>query len=124
MTVRRPHSHAPTTSPFGNRQARLRELNDGLRLYARAGIIFVTSGIRSLGEKRLEAVLEAVRSFDQFDRSNDPYEEHDLGVLKVAGERVMWKIDYYDRDRRFASSDPTDPTVTTRILTIMLASEY
>jgi hypothetical protein len=45
-------------------------------------------------------------------------------VLKAAGERIMWKVDYYDRDRRFGSPDPADLAVTTRVLTIMLAGEY
>jgi hypothetical protein len=124
MTARRRLSRVPATSPHVSRQARLRELNDGLRRFARSGIICLTSGIQSLGEERIIAVLDGVRGFDRFDVHNDPYDEHDLGVLKVAGERVMWKIDYYDRDRRFASPDPTDPSVTTRVLTIMLASEY
>lgn len=124
MTVRKRHSRVQTTSLFEDRQQRMRELNDSLRHYARAGIICVTRSIQNLGAERLETVLEAVRSFDSFNAHNDPYDEHDLGVLKAAGERIMWKIDYYDRDRRFGSPDPADPAVTTRVLTIMLAGEY
>lgn len=124
MTVRKRHSHIQTTSPFEARQKRVRELNDGLRRYARAGVICVTRGIQNLGAERLEAILEAVRSFDSFAAHNDPYDEHDLGVLKAVGERIMWKIDYYDRERRFGSPDPADPAVTARVLTVMLAAEY
>ena len=58
------------------------------------------------------------------DIEHDPYNEHDFGSLETAGERVFWKIDYYDREVRFRSEDPADPTKTTRILTVMLASEY
>jgi Protein of unknown function (DUF3768) len=36
----------------------------------------------------------------------------------------MFKIDYYDNDLNFHSPDPADPTVTERIITIMLADEY
>lgn len=124
MTVRKRHSRVQTASLFEDRQQRMRELNDGLRRYARAGIICVTRGIQDLGAERLEIILKAVRSFDSFNAHNDPYDEHDLGVLKAAGERIMWKIDYYDRERRFGSPDPADPAVTTRVLTIMLAGEY
>ena len=41
--------------------------------------------------------------------------------LDVGGERVLWKIDYFDRALTNHSPDPTDPAVTTRVLTIMLA---
>ena len=37
---------------------------------------------------------------------------------------VFWKIDAYDRTLEFGSDDPADPSVTRRVLTIMLASEY
>jgi hypothetical protein len=115
---------AQTKSDIEDRRRRIRDLNDGLRRYARAGIICVTAGVQALGQAGIEAVLTAVRDFDCFTADNDPYNEHDLGALKVAGERMLWKIDYYDRDRRYGSPDPADPAVTTRVLTIMLASEY
>jgi hypothetical protein len=36
----------------------------------------------------------------------------------------MFKIDYYDKGLSFHSPDPADPTVTERIITVMLAEEY
>ena len=39
-------------------------------------------------------------------------------------ERVFWKLDYYDRELQFASEDAADPTITRRVLTIMLSDEY
>jgi hypothetical protein len=37
---------------------------------------------------------------------------------------IFFKIDYYDRTLTHHSSDPADPTVTSRIITVMLAEEY
>jgi hypothetical protein len=69
-------------------------------------------------------VFDRLIKFTAFDDGNDPYGEHDFGAFKVDGHSVFWKIDYYDRTRCFGSPDPTDPKVTVRILTIMLAAEY
>ena len=52
------------------------------------------------------------------------YGEHDFGALEVDGERLFWSIDYFDRSLAAGSPDQADPSVTTRVLTIMLAEEY
>jgi hypothetical protein len=59
-----------------------------------------------------------------FHRSNDPHEEHDFGAFEVDGEKLFFKIDYYDQDLKCHSPDPSDPKVTRRVITLMLASEY
>ena len=108
----------------GARVERIRKLNDDLRAYGADGTISVTRGIADLGTAAVMRVLAAVAGFDAFTNDNDPYQEHDFGSLEQDGRRVFWKIDYYDRERRYGSPDPADPAVTARVLTIMLAEEY
>jgi len=55
---------------------------------------------------------------------NDPYGERDFGSFKFQNETIFWKVDYYNRSLDAGSEDPADPKITTRVLTIMLASEY
>lgn len=116
-----------TELPGGEEQqakARIRELNDRLRKAGRGGIVLMTNGIAALGSERVNAVFAAIAQFDAFTSNNDPWEEHDCASLKVDGIRILWKIDYYDRDRQFHSPDPSDSKVTVRVLTVMRSDEY
>ncbi len=99
-------------------------LNDAFRRDPSGGQLFATAGVISLGETALPSVLELVRTFDAFTPDNDPYGEHDFGSIDWHGDRLFWKIDYYDRSLRLGSPDPLDPSLTIRVLTVMLASEY
>jgi hypothetical protein len=107
-----------------DRVGRIRDLNDRARAALAFRSVLVTVGVRSLHEEATSTALAKVRSFDAFTADNDPYGEHDLGSFKLGGERLFWKIDYYDRTLSAGSPDPADPSVTARVLTIMLASEY
>ncbi len=102
----------------------IRHMNDQLRQSFVGGVLVMTAGVIALGPARQLTILEAVASFDTFDEDNDPYGEHDFGALEIEGERLFWKIDYYDRNRSTHSPDPADPAVTMRVLSIMLADEY
>jgi hypothetical protein len=104
--------------------ARVRELNDQLRCQAIGGRVVVTRGIQALGADDLRAVLLAVARFDDFTEDNDPWGEHDCAILTVAERRVLFKIDYYDRALAYHSPDASDPAVTERVMTVMLAEEY
>lgn len=106
------------------RTARIRELNDLLRTTFIGGRVMITCGIRERGQAFESACVEAVQRFSAFTADNDPYGEHDFGAVTVENTKVFFKVDYYDRDLRFGSEDPSDPLVTARVLTIMLAEEY
>ena len=104
--------------------ARIRELNDQLRRQAIGGRIVITRGIQALGADGVRQVLTAVARFDEFTEDNDPWGEHDCAILTVDGHRVIFKHDYFDRDLTYHSPDASDPVVTERVLTVMLAEEY
>ena len=113
-----------TSSPETNKVGKIRELNDRLRKYGHGGMWLATIGISSLPPDDMRSVYEAVLTFDGFNPDNNPHGEHDCAVQTVGEAKIIWKIDYYDRARQFHSPDPSDPKVTVRVLTVMLASEY
>ena len=103
---------------------RTRKLNDAFRNSFSGGQVYLTSGVAALDPPGKVKLLEAVRTFTDFDEGNDPHGEHDFASIEVDGENYFFKIDYYDTDIRYLSDDPSDPSITKRIMTIMLASEY
>lgn len=107
-----------------DRTTRIRELNDALRCHGLGGQTLITRGIAALGREGVSQVVHAVRAFRDFEPGNDPYGEHDFGAITFNGQAIFWKIDYYDKRLEMHSPDPTDPLVTERVLTIMLAEEY
>ena len=104
--------------------AEVRRLNDLLQCHRQGGRVLITRGVQALGPSAVVSILEAVASFDAFDSDNDPYGERDCATLKVDGISVLWKIDYYDKLLSWGSEDPSDPLVTTHVLTVMLIEEY
>lgn len=106
------------------RKRRIAHLNDHLRKTGSGGLTFVTQPIGVRGHNYIERVLTAVAAFDDFTEDNDPHGEHDFGAVVVDGERLFWKIDYYEPTLRMASLDPANSSVTVRVLTIMFADEY
>jgi Protein of unknown function (DUF3768) len=103
---------------------RIRALNDELRQHLLGGGAVMTPGIAALGPEAVGRLVQTISIFDDFCAANDPYGEHDFGAFDFDGTPVMFKIDYYDKSLEFGSPDPADPTVTERIITIMLAEEY
>lgn len=65
-------------------------------------------------------LLAAVRKHEFADAGLN---ERDRGDFKFRGTTVYFRIDYYDQDLNYGSSDPTDASVTTRVLTIMLRED-
>ena len=88
------------------------------------GRVVVTAGVNELDVDVQRAILEQVARFDSFDEGNDPHGEHDFGAFEYDGDRLFWKIDYYDTNYEMGSDDPWDADITRRVLVVMLAEEY
>ena len=94
------------------------ELNDAFR---RGGFgVTITSGVKELED--LAGLLRVVRTFDTFTEDNDPHHEHDFGSVVWKGEKVFWKLDYYDGNLEYGVHPLSRKC--RRILTVMLADEY
>lgn len=111
------------------RSEQIAALNDDFRKHCAppgtsSGKVVLTVGVNALGGDAVIKVLGLVAAFNSFTPDNDPHNEHDFGVVEYDGERLFWKIDYYDFVILYGSEDPTDANRTTRILTVMLAEEY
>jgi hypothetical protein len=124
-----PPSTTISTGTAEERTRRIRELNDEFRTNGRPaceplGRKMLTAGIRALGLPAVVDIATKVMTFNEFSEDNDPWGEHDFGAFDYAGHKIFWKIDTYAPDMEQASPDPTDPAVTCRVLTVMLASEY
>jgi Protein of unknown function (DUF3768) len=84
----------------------------------------ITPGVAALGPEAVERIVKTIVVFDDFCHANDPHEEHDFGAFEVEGNKIFFKIDYFDESLTYHSPDPADPSVTKRVITIMLAEEY
>ena len=99
------------------------QLNDMLRKRGEGGVIVVTRGVRAIRGFAPMMLLRLLATYESFDADNDPHGERDFGDIELGGETLFWKIDYYDNDMLYGSPDPADPSVTQRVLTVMLACE-
>ena len=106
------------------RTDRIRAFNDELRQYLLGGMAVITPGVAALGQQAVERIVKTIAVYDDFCHANDPHEEHDFGSFEADGQTIFFKIDYYDKTRTYHSPDPSDPSVTERVITIMLADEY
>jgi hypothetical protein len=102
----------------------IRALNDELRHNLTVGTAFITAGVAALGAEAVARIVKTIAVYDDFCHANDPFEEHDFGSFEADGQTIFFKIDYFYKALASHSPDPTDPLVTERVITIMLAEEY
>jgi hypothetical protein len=109
-----------TSMIISQHAGKIAALNDKLRttLDPNSGQVMLTQGVTSLGNAFVKSALAEVKAF------NISHGEHDFGSFEIDGRKLFFKIDYYDKDMRYGSEDPSDPSKTARVLTLMLAEEY
>jgi hypothetical protein len=103
---------------------RIRALNDDLRRHLVGGGAIMTPGVAALGPELVGRAIKTLVAFDDFHHESDPWTEHDFGAFELDGHKLFFKIDYYDKSLTYHSPDPAEPTVTERVITLMLAEEY
>lgn len=106
---------------------KIAELNDNLRKHMWSpgrNKIVLTKGVCSLPLIEQMLLLKKVRDFNEFNKANDVYKEHDFGRVEHNGINYLFKIDYYDTSMEYTSDDPSNSDITTRVLTIMRSDEY
>lgn len=98
--------------------SKIAKLNDEFR---RSGqMVTITEGVQVLDD--LSGLLEEVRWFNDFNEDNDPYQEHDFGTVYWQGQKIFWKVDYYDQRLEYGAGPLSKDC--RRVLTVMLANEY
>jgi Protein of unknown function (DUF3768) len=102
----------------------IRAFNDELRQNFATGTAVMTVGVAALGAETVMRIVKTIAVYDDFCHANDPHGEHDFGSFEADGQRIFFKIDYFDKGLTAHSPDPSDPSVTERVITIMLAEEY
>jgi hypothetical protein len=106
------------------RSARIAALNDRARRNMSECRVVLSRGVTELDADDIKFIMEEIQRYSDFTPANDPYGERDFGVIDTFEFQVCWKFDYYDLDLSMHSPDPSDPTVTLRVLTVMMMEEY
>src|ERR1051325_10951258 len=97
---------------------RIRALNDELRHNLPIGNAVMTTGIAALGPEAVARIVKTIAVYDDFCHANDPYGEHDFGSFEADRHKIFFKIDYFDKGLTAHSPDPSDPSVTERVITV------
>ncbi len=109
-----------------DRVDKIRALNDAFRNNLPSGHLMLTRGVHALGLPGSALAIRKMVAFKDFTENNDPWEEHDFGIITVNGETLYWKIDQFQKGSGLTAGaeHPENAATTERVVTIMLASEY
>lgn len=117
------------TSPTVDRTETIARLNDRARfgLDPKARVTFTRNCLAAFCDPdAIEVVViqaQLMAAFRNCAFAEDS-PERDFGTVEFRDRKVWMKIDYFDADLQYGSDDPADPSVTTRVLTILLPEDY
>jgi hypothetical protein len=100
------------------------EGNDTLRKTGAGGRIYMTDRVLALPDITRAEIMDRLERYDSFTLDNDPCGARDFGSFDLDCIEIVWTVQYYDPTFSHTSDDPSDPEITVRVLTIMLAEEY
>ena len=130
-SLRATHRKQTKGKNMTDKSKRIAQQNDAFRsqtamaiAYGIEGQIVHTASLSQYNAEEMSLIAMLVQTYDTFNENNDPYGEHDFGSFTFKDKKFFWKIDYYDCKYEYGSSDPADPKITRRVLTIMHAEDY
>ncbi len=118
------------TTQTRNNADKIAALNDRCRLgLDRVARRMITANLKATLEANglvagIVATARLMKRIREYDFGPGDGPERDFGAFDFDGNRVCFKIDYYDHSMEFGSEDPSDPSNTVRVMTIMLTSDY
>jgi len=87
-------------------------LNNKFRKSLIGGEVLLTAGIAAMSSEDKANIISLVQNFNDFNEGNDPYKEHDFGSFDYKGNKIFFKIDYYDLNNQYMSENPANPDIT------------
>lgn len=103
---------------------KIRELNDKFRRSGQGGVTLISLGVHDLGAKAVADIRKDIASITSFSKEDDPDGMHDFGSVSHNGRLIYWMIEHYDKDIANEAEDPSDADETTRVMSIILSTEY
>jgi hypothetical protein len=97
-----------------DRRTKIIALNDQLRTTFKGGRVQMTPSVYELDGRLRGRALTVLARYNKFDADS----EHDRGVFIFAGFAFEWRIEYRGKDGTGRSTDPSDPELTFRVLTL------
>jgi len=60
--------------------------------------VVCTQGFHCLEPETQQKVFQQIQTYNDWDSGNDPYGEHDFGVIEADDEKFYFKIDYWNKE--------------------------